>query len=325
VVNFVKEAWSKGEPFELTIPLRGKDGNYRWFLTRVFPVKDKHGKAIQWIGTNTDIDEQKRSEEILEEKVKKRTKELVKVNEELERSSYDLLQFASVASHDLKEPLRKIQSYSNLLLLRYKDKLDSTGQKYCQYLNEGGKRMKNLIDDILSYSKISSETLNFQQIDLNHLLSDIFYDLEILLKETNPKIEIGGLCEIECIPGQIRQVFQNLISNSLKFRKPDITPVITITGKVVKGEELDEKLEKGASYCKIEVKDNGIGFGMKYIEQIFTLFKRLHSKDEYAGTGIGLAIVKKIIEKHHGRITADSVLGEGALFTVILPIKQISD
>lgn len=246
--------------------------------------------------------------------------ELIETNKELERSNYDLMQFAGVASHDLKEPLRKIQSYSDLISTRYGDTFDDRGKKHFKYITEAAHRMKILIEDILQYSKLSTTPLEFKEIDLNDMVTNILSDLEILVIEKRAEISIGQLCKIDGIPGQIRQVFQNLISNALKFTNQSESPKISIHSISGKGTEFG--LSDTALYCKLEVSDNGIGFDIKYLNHIFTIFSRLHAKEKYEGTGIGLSVVKKIVDRHKGSITAVSEPGKGSTFIIILPVSQ---
>lgn len=250
-------------------------------------------------------------------------KELLESNTELERSNYDLMQFASIASHDLKEPLRKIQSYSDLVLTRNADKFDEKTAKHFSYIMDSSGRMKMLIEDILKYSKIGSASLEFKKVNLNEIVNTIINDLEILIEEKKARINVSKLCEIECVPGQIRQVFQNLISNALKFNKNNEQTIIKISSATSPGKDFG--INDDSPYCKITVTDNGIGFDMKHSEQIFTLFNRLHAKDKFEGTGIGLAIVKKIVERHKGMIAVESEPGRGTTFSVLIPAIQKED
>lgn len=250
----------------------------------------------------------------LEQRVEERTEELYKINRELEMSNHDLQQYASVASHDLKEPLRKIQIYCDRVKREF---LASSpeGQAYAQKIITSSQRMSNLINDLLNYSKLSGDGL-FHFTDVNRILKDLITDLELLISEKNASVHIDEFPEMEVIPGQIRQLFQNLLSNALKFSKGGVPPVINV--KVEQIEKADEK------FCSISVRDNGIGFNEMYKDKIFTMFQRLHTRDAFEGTGIGLAIVKKIVEKHNGSISVNSREGEGTTFTVLLPVRQRS-
>lgn len=243
------------------------------------------------------------AKELLEQKVKERTAELEKIN-------YELLQFTSVASHDLKEPLRKISVFSKLLRESVADKLDDSSIKYTDNIINSSGRMATLIDDLLVFSRLSQSELPRERVDLNTLLAQIVSDLEIMINEKQARITFHDLPEVQGVMLQLGQVFQNLISNSLKFSRDDESPVITITSsKITKG---------GREFNRIKYTDNGIGFDNAHAEKIFEIFQRLHSKDKFEGTGVGLAIVKKIITMHHGEIRGHSE-GGGATFEILLP------
>ncbi|MBU1821516.1 MAG: response regulator [Bacteroidetes bacterium] len=257
---------------------------------------------------------------LLEERVKDRTQELLKVNLDLEVRNTELAQFASLASHDLQEPLRKIITFGTILesrhLTQHKDSVE-----LLRKINASAERMRNLINDLLNYSKLSAHSY-FEMVDLNELLQSTLLNLEIAIAEKNALIEAGVLPSIEAVPGQIRQVFQNLISNALKFSKKDIPPVITISGGFVQEKSCTAPLKATGNYVRISIKDRGIGFDEMYLSKIFAIFQRLHTQHEYEGTGIGLAIVKKIVEKHNGLISAKSKMDEGSTFHILLPVQQ---
>lgn len=296
-------------------------GEYHWNILRARAQRDKAGAAVSWVVTTIDINDQKQQHEILEKKVDERTRLLMKMNHALEISNNDLQQFASVASHDLQEPLRKIHLYANLIVDRHGAHLDGASA-YIQKILHSSARMKSIITNIMSYSKLSAENVDFEKTDFNVMISELIEDLEISITEKNAEIEVGKFPIIETIPGQIRQVFQNIIGNALKFSKPSVPPKITITPKLVNKLSAEAPQDPTGDYCQITIKDNGIGFDERFRESIFLLFHRLHSKDAYEGTGIGLAIAKKIIEKHHGMITATGHEDEGSSFTIVLPIAQ---
>lgn len=256
----------------------------------------------------------------LEDKVKERTSELRQTNSELEISNAELQQYAFLASHDLQEPLRKIITFINVIGERFLVNRPEAAL-YMGKVISSTERMRNLINDLLNYSKLSV-TSEYTVTDLNALLQDTISDLELSIQEINAEIITSDLPAIEAIPGQIRQVFQNIISNALKFSRKGTAPVIKIWS-----EKTDEKTLAGnastfGDYLRIYIQDNGIGFHEMYLDKIFTIFQRLHCKQEYEGTGIGLAIVKKIIEKHNGLLTATSKEGEGATFILVLPVKH---
>lgn len=253
--------------------------------------------------------------------LKKNNDQLEEINHALEASNHDLQQFASVASHDLQEPLRKIMIFSNLLQEKQKD-LSPESQKYLHKIIDSSARMKTLIIDILNYSRLSANDAPMQCIDLGDLIRELKEDFELIIQEKNAQVIVDELPCIDVNRGQMRQVFQNIISNALKFSKRGEAPVIHITGKYLKDKFFDSEEQKDGPFCMLCIRDNGIGFDEKYVNNIFALFERLNSKDRYEGTGIGLAIAKKVIDKHNGLITATSKEGSGSEFKIILPVKQ---
>ncbi|MBA3664224.1 MAG: response regulator [Bacteroidetes bacterium] len=253
-----------------------------------------------------------------EEKVMELNKQLLKNIEQLESTNKELDQFAFIASHDLQEPLRKIRTFSNRVVTKYKDHLDDEGKMYMDKMQGACERMQNLINDILAFSKIAVSKEALVYSDLNALLEEVLSDMDMQIQEKNAKITVTTLPKIHVYPSLIKPLFQNLINNSLKYSQKGIEPVIEISGKIEIPE--DGKLQEH-KYCRLQIKDNGVGFEQQYAEQIFTMFKRLHGNSEYAGTGIGLAICKKIVEEHHGYISAKSAVNKGATFTITLPAE----
>ena len=265
----------------------------------------------------TDLTAQKATQQQL----KRNNEKLEEANRALESSNHDLQQFASVASHDLQEPLRKIQIFSNLISERQSE-LSPELKKYLEKIIDSSGRMKTLIVNILNYSRLSANDHQKELIDLNELLKELKDDFELIIQEKGAEIIIGKLPSVDVNKGQMRQVFQNIISNALKFSRADKTPVISINAKRISQKSFDSVEKEDGDYCLITIQDNGIGFDEKFVSNIFALFERLNSKDKYEGTGIGMAIAKKIIDKHNGLITASSQEGSGAEFKIILPIKQ---
>ena len=265
----------------------------------------------------TDLTLQKETERLLREN----NLQLAAANHALETSNHDLQQFASVASHDLQEPLRKIQIFSNLMMEREKN-LSEEAKRYLSKIIDSSGRMKTLIIDILNYSRLSANNLELAPTDLTALVQDLKEDFELIIHEKGAVVTIQNLPVIAANKGQIRQVFQNIISNALKFSKATEQPVITIGAKRLCERSFESREQPDGPFCLISIKDNGIGFEEKYVENIFSLFERLNSKDKYEGTGIGLAIAKKIVEKHQGLITAKSKEGIGSEFSFILPVNQ---
>jgi PAS domain S-box-containing protein len=263
----------------------------------------------------------KRSAEELEKRVEERTKELKEANEQLERSNAELEQFAYITSHDLQEPLRKIRTFAS----RMEDELTGSGHstvmKHLQKVIASSERMSVLIRDLLNYSRLTKEEQGFEPVDLNEVLKDVLTDFEVLIAQKKAVIKPKSLPVVKGIALQLNQLFFNLIGNSLKFSRPNVAPVIQIHGELIDASQATSIGLKEHNYFRISFSDNGIGFGSKYKEQIFEIFQRLNSRDQYAGTGIGLALSKKVVENHHGMIVAESEEGEGATFNVYLPAE----
>jgi len=446
VIALTNELWKKDQAFELTFPLRRHDGEYRWFLTRVYPVKDANGNIERWIGTNTDITEQKIFTEELETQVKERTQELhiqnrtfelaesiakfgsytwdmttgilaysdnlfrlmdcepqefiptfeiflsfihpddlqevisngeetmqtgvlvetpyriisktgiikyfrssgrfsseqrdnrlligtvqdiskdVAAAEELKEKNFalelantELNSFSYIASHDLKEPLRKIQTFSKLIIET--EKLSDKTQDYFNRIISAGTRMQNLIDSLLDFARANKSELSFEPCDLNLIVKESISELNINIVEKQAIITSEKLPTIMGVPLQLSQIFTNLISNSIKYSRPEIKPTIKITSSIIEGKKIQHPMANGQKkYYEIKLADNGIGFEKEYATKIFELFQRLHTKHEYSGTGIGLAIVKKIVTNHNGIISAGGKPNLGATFTMYFPI-----
>ncbi len=246
---------------------------------------------------------------------KKYEKEILIKQEELEKTNYELEQFAYIASHDLQEPLRKIRTFGDRLTGLFSAVLDQKGKDYIMRMQNAASRMQTLIDDLLKFSRVSRGETKFSAVDLNLVVNDALYALDLSIKEKNAQININELPEINGNSSQLTQLFQNLISNSLKYSKEDVSPEILITAESIKKEELGQPKD----FWKISIIDNGIGFDESYAEQIFIIFQRLHGRSEYSGTGIGLAICEKIVTTHNGYIEAISSPGNGATFIIYLP------
>jgi light-regulated signal transduction histidine kinase (bacteriophytochrome) len=280
-------------------------------------IQEQKLKAINKSLEN-EINERKASEE----KVRQLNRQLLSNIHLLESANRDLDRFAFMASHDLQEPLRKIQTFSDLLYTKHKDTLDKDAGGYITRIQKAAARMQALIKDILAFSKLTGEKDNFEFTDLNLLLAEALVDLEGPIHEKNGRVNINEpLPALEVNPGLIRPLFYNLIGNALKYSKKEVEPVINIRFEMGNSTLVQQK-DNGAKYCRIFIEDNGIGFDQVYADQVFEMFRRLHVNTEFEGTGIGLALCKKIVEKHHGSISAQSKVNEGTTFTVSLPIHQ---
>ena len=257
---------------------------------------------------SSDINEQRKFEEKLKEQIAGST-------EELKRSNEDLLHFANVVSHDLREPVRKIKIFNNLIRNEKDINFNDNCKKYFNKIDHSTQRMQNLIEGILSYSTLGNNTQPIEKIDLNEVIESIKIDLELIIKEKGA-IFIGcDLPQIEGFPILISQLFYNLMQNALKFSKANEPPRVIITSSSTSIEEVDA--------VRISIKDNGIGMDADFAEKIFNAFERLHSKDEYEGNGLGLSLCRKIAKRHHGTITATGEKDNGAEFIVILPLQQL--
>ncbi|HSY60531.1 MAG TPA: CHASE3 domain-containing protein [Cytophaga sp.] len=287
-----------------------KDGSIRYFRSiGRFLTNNKGNKIL--IGINNDITDQYLISKSLEDR-----------NQELEKSNKELASFNHVASHDLQEPLRKIQTFISRIFEKESGNLTDTGREYFQRIQAAANRMRILIDDLLLFSRANKIEKIFEEADLNILLAAAEQDLTQVMEEKNAKIFSTSLPTLSVIPFQIQQLFINLIGNSIKYSKPMVDPVIKVECEIVKAKHY-AFLNKtdNYDYFKITISDNGLGFEEEYSEAIFTLFYRLHNNSDYPGTGIGLAICKKIVENHQGIITAEGKLGEGATFNIFFPIK----
>lgn len=256
-----------------------------------------------------------------EEKVNRLNKQLMENINQLKVTNEELERFAYVASHDLQEPLRKIIIFGDRLVAKFRDPLGDEGQGLLERMMKASNRMQLLIKNLLAFSRSATNNDSYQETPLNALLDGVLSDLEIQIEQKHAVFSIGDLPTLYIIPGQFRQLFQNLIINALKFSKEDVPPEISIYSEKVKGMYLNDvpNAVMDQDYHRIIVKDNGIGFDQQYAEQIFTVFKRLHSFDEYEGTGIGLSICKKIIDQYNGNISAQSAVNDGATFVITLP------
>ena len=300
-----------GEPFETEI-YYDAEGVDAWFHVMAVSVDD--GVAV----TFRDVTERKEAAQAM-----------AAANAKLERRNRALRDFAYIASHDLQEPLRKIRSFSSLVLDDYADAVDDTGRHYLDRMHDAAERMSKLINDLLVYSRITTRAQPFEPVDLEEVARNVRSDLDLQIEDVDGRVDIGDLPTVEADPTQIRQVLQNLIGNALKFHKPDEPPYVQVEATV---EPVDREFQQEGrldanctEMCRLTVSDNGIGFEENHADRIFTPFKRLHGRSEYEGTGMGLAICRRIVERHGGDIVASSTPGEGTTFTVLLPMDRTDD
>jgi PAS domain S-box-containing protein len=317
--KFIK-AYETHTVYTQELRIRNSQGAYIWIMDHAVPRYSAEGFFLGYIGSSINIHEQKNAKEELENRVIERTLELKKANEELRKTNKELEQFAYVSSHDLQEPLRKIQTFSQLLFNKI-DETKTAERNYLEKINNSAFRMSELIRDLLNLSKLSNVDEEFADVDLSQILENVKTDFEVLIKQKDAELHIQKLPVIRAIPIQMNQLFYNLISNALKFsEKP---PVIRVFYAIITADELRPYNFQGDiksnNYIKITFVDNGIGFEQNYADQIFVIFQRLNDRSKFTGTGIGLAICKKIVENHNGFITVESKIDQGTTFNIFLP------
>jgi len=308
----IAENKERPENYSWEFQITANDGQVKRIETSVKLIYDADGKLLKTIGTSRDITRLRQYQLSLEEKIK-----------DLDRSNKELEEFAYVASHDMNEPLRKITTFIERLENKYKTELGSDGQLYLSRISASVENMRLLIDTLLEFSRTARSNQPYARVDLNLILAEVKGDLELKIEETVAEIKSGMLPVIEAIPSQMKQLFDNLLSNSIKFRRHDEYPLINIRSQRLTAKQKEQyHLDTSKNWFKIEFTDNGIGFEPEYSERIFQIFQRLHGKAEYPGSGIGLAICKKITEQHKGIIQAAGKPNNGATFTIILPECQ---
>lgn len=311
-------ARSKGKAVHEGWRLR-KDGSMFWGSIVMTRLHNKEGALIGFTKVTRDLTEKKTTDE----KLMAATVKLAEKNKELERKNEELSSFAYISSHDLQEPLRKIQTFSDRVLELEYNNLSEKGRDYFDRIQRGAERMQKLIRDILAYSRANTADKKLETSDLNEILTQAKNELEIQMQEKKAVVESASLPTLKVIPFQIQQMFNNLLSNALKFSRPGVAPHIRVQAEEVSADSLKPAVALNASqYWHISFSDNGIGFDPVYEKRIFEVFQRLHDRMEYGGTGIGLAICKKIVENHHGMITATGIPNQGATFDIYLPVLK---
>lgn len=281
-----------------------KDGSTYWVDTAIVPFISKNGKPFKYLVIRSDITQRVNSLE-----------ELKNANKELESFNY-------VSSHDLQEPLRKIKDYTTLLIKQEGSKLSEKGNYYLENISKTVNGMQILIEDLLAYSRTKTSDRNFEKSDINKIIEDVITDFKEIIKEKKITIKTNGSAKADVIIFQFRQLLHNLVSNSIKFINTQNSPKIIIKSEMVKGDKIKAlSLPPHKKYCQVSISDNGVGFDPKFKDRIFEIFQRLHESDKYKGTGVGLAICKRIVENHNGIITATGEPGKGATFDIYIPVR----
>ncbi len=283
----------------------------RMVHTRKIPICDERGVPQYLVGIAEDITEEKAAEEKLRQ-----------FTAQLEQNNRELQEFAYVASHDLQEPLRKVRAFGDRLRTKCGAVLSDEGKDYLTRMLGAAQRMQGLIEDLLEFSRVTTRAQPFEPVDLNQIAREVLSDLEVRIEQSHARVEVGELLILEADATQMRQLLQNLIGNALKFHRKEELPVVKVFTRMIAAPERRGRRVNAPEYCELCVEDNGIGFDEKYLDRIFTVFQRLHGRGEYEGTGVGLAICRKIALRHGGEITARSQPGAGAKFIVKLPLHQ---
>lgn len=318
-VKLWMESVKSGNDFLFIHRFRRYDDEYRWQLSRAIAQLDENGKIQMWVGTSTDIEDQKNFTNRLEEQILEHTTQLEIKNRDLVNMNIELQSFAYISSHDLQEPLRKIQTFASRLSDLDDQNISANAKTYLSRIEISAKKMQNLIQDLLTYSRANSAERVFTNTRIDEVAEEVVSDFSDRIEEKNAVVEYANLGEATVIQFQFRQLLHNLVENALKFSKPGIAPHVKITMEKIDGKLIPNAEFKDKTYYHLQVSDNGIGFELIYKEKIFEVFQRLNTESEYKGTGIGLAIVKKIVENHKGIISVSSEKGEGSVFNIYIP------
>jgi PAS domain S-box-containing protein len=315
--KLLTEAVDKGKAYHEGYSLR-KDQTQFWGSVLITALRDDNGELLGFSKITRDLSEYKRKDE----EIRKTNLRLEQKNFELEKINKELASFAYVSSHDLQEPLRKIQTFASRIMDTDLERLSANGKNYFERIRSSANRMQQLLQDILDYSRLSTQDLKIESTDVNRLVKEVLEEFQDSVEAKKGTLEASEICDIPVIPFQFKQLLTNLVSNAIKFSRKDVPPEIKIKSRLVKSSEIKNKsLTAAPTYCHITVSDNGIGFEPHFTDQIFEVFQRLHGQEAYPGTGIGLAICKKIVDNHSGFIEAESELGKGTTFHIYLPVK----
>ncbi len=318
-VKLWMESVKTGHDFLFIHRFKRYDSEYRWQLSRAIAQIDESGKVQMWVGTSTDIEEQKNFTNQLEDQIIERTTQLELKNRDLVNMNIELQSFAYISSHDLQEPLRKIQTFASRLADLDEQNISANAKAYLTRIEFSAKKMQNLIQDLLTYSRANSADRVFTTVKIDEIAEEVISDFSDRIEEKNAIVEYQDLGEANLIQFQFRQLLHNLVENALKFSRPGVPPIVKISVTQIDGKSLPNAEFKDKKYLQLQVSDNGIGFELVYKEKIFEVFQRLNTESEYRGTGIGLAIVKKIVENHKGFITVSSEKGKGSVFNIYIP------
>lgn len=304
-----RAAVERAEAREFECRLRRADGLYRWHLVRFAPVRAGRGEIVRWVGSMLDVDDRRRGDEALEALVQERTRELRRSNDELER-------FALIAAHDLQEPLRKIQAFGGRILTKHANAVDVQGREHLGRIVDAADRMRVMVDDVLALARVASERRPLVPVDLRDAAEEVVADLEVLIRRTGGRVELGALPTVRADPVQMRRLLQNLIANALKFHRPGEPPQVRVSARAI---FIDG--DPNPTAHELVVADDGVGFDEAHCDRIFQPFQRLRGLSEYGGAGLGLAICRRIADRHSGWLTATSAPGKGATFRITLPAR----
>ncbi len=308
-----KEHLEKADhPYDQIVRFKHKDGSTVWVRSRGVIIRNDEGEAVRMLGVHSDITDLMRADQALEQ-----------ANRELTRSNRELEQFSFLASHDLREPLRKIIAFIDQLENEHAAILPDDAQDRLSRIHGAALRMQSLVDSILDCARVDSHGAEFTDVDLNEVVRNVVGDLEVQIQETEGRVEIGQLPTVFGDPTQMYLLFQNLISNAIKFRDPDEPPVVRVEASDAPASDTTAEAETNSAFAEITVSDNGIGIDLDHREQVFEMFRRLHGRSEYGGAGIGLAICRKIVSRHHGTIELRSPSLKGSTFAIRLPLHAI--
>lgn len=318
-----EQAWTTslrtGKVYEVEHRAQMADGSFRWHLSRGFPQFNAEGRIERWFGTATDIHNQVLFKEELNRKVEERTAALSQLNEQLRSYNKELEDFAFITSHDLQEPLRKIKLFCSLLMQRASNQLNESENKYLNKIFETAGSMKTILNSLLQYSEFNERDTPVS-VNLEEIVRVVLDKHETIIGNKNAVIQVTALPTIKAVPHQMHELFYNLINNALKFSREGVQPIIHIDTYTPQEEDLPKGFKSDWAYVAISIKDNGLGFDSGSAEKIFTIFQRLHDRNKYEGTGMGLVLCKKIVHRHGGKIWAESRVNEGTRFTIILPV-----